>query len=163
MTNLRRWCNRSLYAVLTWLVAWALTAWVGAHAQPLLLALATVAAFTVGGVVVDAQASVDEANWVPAHRAAPHQRGLDPRFSRLSHSFHDGTDPQLVAERVHASLSRVVDGLLASRHAVNRQQDPQAARHILGDDVVAYLDRSPRYRRGYFDQLPSLLTRIESL
>lgn len=163
MTSSRRWRNRSLFAVLTWLVGWALTAWVGAQPQPLLLAVAIVAAFTIGGVVVDAQASVDEANWVPPHRAAPHQRGLDPRFSRLSHSFHDGTDPQLVAERVHESLSRVVDGLLESRYAINRQRDPQAAREMLGDDVVAYLDRPPRYRRGYFEQLPGLLTRIESL
>lgn len=163
MINLKRWRNRSLYAVLTWLVGWALIAWLGASAQPLLLALATVAAFTVAGVVVDAQASVDEADWLPPHRAQAHRRGLDLRFSRLAHSFHDGTDPQLVAERVHESLSKAVDGLLASRHAVDRQLDPEAAHRILGDDVVAYLDSQPRYRRGYFEQLPGLLTRIESL
>ncbi len=161
--DLRRWRERSLYALLTWLALWGLTAWLGTHPQPLLLAVATFAVFTVGGVVVDAHALVDEVDWVPPHRSYAHQRGLDPRFSRLAHSFNDGTDPQLVAERVHESLSGVVDVLLASRHGISRQQDPETARQILGDDVVAYLESPPRYRRGYFDRLPPLLTRIESL
>lgn len=163
MTNLRRWRNRSLYALLTCVLLWALTEWLGTQPQPLLLAVATIAAFTVAGVAIDAQTLAEEADWVPAHRAQPHQRGLDPRFSRLSHSFHDGTDPQLVAERVHESLTSVVAGLLASRHGIDRNQDPEAAHRILGAEVVAYLDNPPRYRRGYFEQLPRLLTRIESL
>lgn len=163
MTDPHRWHLRSLYALLTWLAVWALTGWLGAQPQPLLLALATAAAFAVTGVVVEAQASVGAADWLPPHRAKPHRWGLDHRFSRLSQSFHDGTDPQVLAERIYHSLSSVVDGLLASRYGVNRQQDPQAAQRILGDDVVAYLERPPRYRRGYFEQLPRLLTRIESL
>ncbi len=163
MIDLPRWRHRALSALVTWLVLWVLTAWLGTHPQPLLLALVTAAAFTFVGVVVDAQASVDEADWVPAHRSRAYQRGLDPRFSRLSHSFHDGTDPQLVVAEVHDSLNRVVDGLLISRHGVDRDQDPEAARRILGDEVAAYLDSPPRYRRGHFDQLPGLLTRIESL
>lgn len=163
MTDPRRWRRRSLSALVIWLLGWAVTAALGAHPQPALLALATAAAFAVGGAVIDVCAFVDQADWVPPHRARPRQWGLDPRFSRLSQSFNDGTDPQVVAERVHQSLVRVVDDMLASRHGIDRLQDPQTARQILGDEVADYLDRPPRYRRGQFQQLPSVLTRIESL
>lgn len=163
MTDAPRWRLRLLYALCTWLLGWVVLAALGTHPQPVLLALATVSGYAVGGAILDAQGLTDRADWVPPHRAKPRQWGIDPRFSRLSQSFHDGTDPQVVAERVHTSLLQVVDGLLLSRHSIDRQEDPQAARDILGDEVVDYLERPPRYRRGLFQQLPSLLTRIESL
>lgn len=163
MIDRHRWRRRSLAAVVIWLVGWAATAALGAHPQPVLLALTTAATIALAGVAVDVHAFVDEADWVPPHRARPRQWGLDPRFSRLSQSFNDGTDPQVVAERIHQSLVRVVDDMLVNRHGIDREQDPRAARRILGDEVADYLDRPPRHRRGHFQQLPSLLTRIESL
>ncbi len=158
-----RWRRRSLAALVSWLVGWAATAALGAHPQPVLLALATAAVFAVVGAAVDVREFVDQADWVPPHRARPRQLGLDPRFSRLSQSFNDGTDPQVVAERVHETLVRVVDDILASRHGIDRERDPQAARQVLGDEVAHYLDQPPHYRRSRFQRMPSLLTRIESL
>ncbi len=126
MIDRDRWRRRSLAALVIWLVGWAATAALGAHPQPVLLALATAALFAVVGAAVDVREFVDQADWVPPHRARPRQWGLDPRFSRLSQSFNDGTDPQVVAERVHQGLVRVVDDMLVNRHGIDRQQDPRA-------------------------------------
>lgn len=163
MIDIRRWRSRILVAGCTWLAMWGFTTLRGSNPQPWLLALVAVAAVAVGGVVIDARAAVSAADWRPAHRANPRQWGLDPRFSRLSRSFTDGTDPQLVADQVHASLCGVVDGLLIARHGIDRQQAPEAARGVLGDDVADYLNGPAHYSRGYFEKLPSLLTAMEAL
>lgn len=163
MSDVRRWWRRVLLAVAGWLVAWGFIALRGGSPQPLLLAIAAATAVVVGGVVVDALAGVGEVDWTPAHSAYSRQWGLDPRFSRLSRSFTDGTEPQQVAEQVHDSLCVVVDGLLETRHGIDRHGDPEAARVVLGDEVAAYLQRPPRYRRGHFSELLPLLTAMESL
>lgn len=163
VTSSQRWGLRSLYAFIFWFIGWALAAWIGAQPQPVLLALAIFAASAVCGVVFDSLAIVTKAEWTPAYRSNPRNSGLDPRFSRLSRSFTDGTDLQLVAERVHEILCQVVDGLLVNGHGIHRQQDPQGARRVLGDKVADYLERPVHYHRGYFQQLRSLLSRIESL
>ncbi len=163
MIDRQVWRDRALWCVGTFAVVWGFTAALGSDPQPLLLALATLSGFVLGGVVVDIHMYVDEADWLPPHRSMGHQWGLDPRFSRLSQSFHDGTDPQAVAEHVHRSLVPVIDGLLLSRHGLDRHEDPAAAREVLGNDVSDYLAKPPRYRRGHFTQLSTLITRIESL
>ncbi len=163
MTELGRWRRRIVFGVVVWLVAWAFAAFLGSSPQPMLLAAVTMSVCTVGGVVADAWAGISRADWAPGHRSSPRQGGADPRFSRLAHSFTDGTDPQVVAEQVHESLCSVVDGLLLSRHSTDRQRDPEIARRALGDELADYLERPPRYSRGYFQKLPTLLTRMESL
>lgn len=163
MSGVRRWWPRLGFALGAWLLAWGYAALRGSSTQPVLLALAVVTAVALGGVVVDAGAAVSGADWVPSHRAKPRQWGLDPRFSRLARSLSEGTDPQLVAEQVHESISTAVDGLLVSRHGIDRHRDPAAARAVLGDAVTGYLERPPRYRRGYFAELPALLADLESL
>ncbi|MEP6665170.1 MAG: hypothetical protein ABJA81_01865 [Nocardioidaceae bacterium] len=159
----RLWLRRVGTACAWGLTVWGFTAWVGLRPEPALVIGLTLVLFVAGWLVAGIAAETAPVEWKPLHRSSGSTFGLDQRFSRLSQSFSDGTDPQYVADQVHHILVRVIDDRLAARHGIDRQTDPQAARVVLGERLTSYVEQPPRPRRGNVSYLSDLVTRIESL
>ena len=159
----RSWLSWSGITIVTWAGSWLFAAGLGSKTQPVLL-LATVAALVLAiGTVVEVNTPTEEVDWTPPHRSGVRSHGIDPRFSRLSRNFTDGTDGHRLAAHIHTTLTGVVDRRLAAAYGVDRQRDPARARSILGDQLADYLDQPPRHRRGMVDATSAIVTRIEGL
>ena len=162
------WPRRAIALVSTVVVGWLGTYWLGMRPSVVLLAAVTAASFALAWAVTDLHASVAAIEWRPPHRARTPWLRVDPRFSRLSRSFTDGTDPDVVARQVHASLTQVIDDRLLRRYGVDRTQDPEAAREVLGPQLARYVEAPAGATlaftsRNAADELSELLTRIEAL
>lgn len=159
----RSWLRWSAITIATWAGLWLLATGLGSKVD-LVLLLTTVATLVLAiGVLVEVNIATEEVDWTPPHRSGVRSYGIDPRFSRLSRSFTDGTDSQRLAEQIHTTLTGVVDARLTSKYGVDRQQHPARARSILGDQLADYVDRPPRHRRGMVDRISAIVTRIEAL
>lgn len=155
------WLQRTTYGLLTGVVAWGFTSWVGLRPRPVLVIVATVTCVLIGGLVSRIHAGVTPMSWTAPRRATRHRYGLDPRFSRLSRDLSDNRDPDALATQLHTTLVRVIDDRLAAHHGIDRTTEPEQARAVLGSDLAAYVATpGPRASRR---QLSDLLTRIEAL
>ncbi len=72
-------------------------------------------------------------------RVAPPARG-DRRVMRLRTGLAYGRPDGPTLERLHVTLVDAIDDQLRTVHHVDRNEDPVAARALLGDELQAFLD-----------------------
>jgi hypothetical protein len=88
----------------------------------------------------------------------------DRRVMRLRSGLVWGRHDDTSLERLRASLVELVDDQLRSAHQIDRIEDPDAARAVLGDELFAFVD-DPRAAHDLAQphQLDRTLTLIEEI
>jgi hypothetical protein len=76
---------------------------------------------------------------VADHRPPPPARG-ERRVTRLRTGLAYSGPNGLVFEQLHESLVTVIDDQLRVAHQIDRADDPDAARAVLGDELQAFVD-----------------------
>ncbi len=156
----RHWLRRTAYGILSGLVAWGFTAWVGLRPRPLLVVIAVVSCALFVGLLSVLLPRVTAISWSAPRRQVLPRYGLDPRFSRLSQALIENRDPDALTAQLHATLVRVIDDRLVSHHGIDRTVQPEQAYALLGAELTAYV-AAPR--PGSRKHLHELLARIEAL
>ena len=84
----------------------------------------------------------------------------DRRVMRLRSGLIYGRRDEISLERLRAGLVELVDDQLRAVHQIDRAEDPDAARAVLGDLLFAFVD-DPNTARGL--ERPQQLDRIVTL
>ena len=79
-----------------------------------------------------------------ARRRAPIRRVM-----RLRSGLAYGQRDDAALERLRARLVELVDDQLLAVHQIDRADDPDAARTVLGDELYAFVDRHRRRPAGW--------------
>lgn len=160
---MKRWVWRALFAAFTFGVALGFAALTDRTANYVPLAAAIVAVLTVIWLCVDAYGLSEPPRWL-LYRSPPVQRSFDPRFSRLSQELTDFADRRAASRALHTSLTAVADQILLDRYGVDRDQAPERAHQLLGDEVDDYLRSPPGATKSVFSStVYHVLDRLESL
>jgi hypothetical protein len=160
---MKRWLLRGLVAIVVWGATIGFAVFTEHHPHPIALGGAVAATLTVVWLVTDAFVSAEPAQW-SLYRAPAPARTFDPRFSRLAQELDEASDRRSASLAVHTSLSAVADRILLDRYDVDRVNDPDASREILGEQVWTYLGTNPRNEKVVFTPaLFDVLDRLESL
>jgi hypothetical protein len=140
----------------------AVAAWWNMDPQPVLLgALVLVVlggAWAVGAV---ARSTAPPVAWPPAQPAEDDHR-IDWQVAALRIRVEFGATERGSSDRLRESLVAIVDDRLEAEHGIDRREDPQAARAVLGDDLSRFVvdpGGSPWRRKD----LERIVTRIEAL
>ena len=137
-------------------------AWWGMDPQPVLLgALVLVVLGGAWAVRRVARSTVPAVVWPPAHPAEDDHR-IDWQVAALRIRVEFGATEPGSSDRLRESLVAIVDDRLKAEHGIDRWEDPQAARAVLGDDLARFVvdpGGTPWRRKD----LERIVTRIEAL
>ena len=130
---------------------------------PLVASLVALVA-AIGFVVYDLAAAVRTVRWPRAAGTAPTAVGIDSRVSslrmRLAASDRDGYH----ARQLYASLVDLIDDQLLTAHGIDRADDPDAARVVLGPELTRFVATGrPPARLTSVRVLRPIVQRIERL
>ena len=114
--------------------------------------------------VWDLVSAPNEAPDTPRTRASEATARTDRRVTRLRNGLTYADRDGSSLESLRTDLVELVDDQLRSVHYVDRQNDPERARTIIGPDLAAFLD-DPRSARMLAQprRLDHILTLIERL
>jgi len=97
----------------------------------------------------------------------PHQppvtRLPDLRITLLRQGLSYGRHDDQIPEPMHASLVASIDDELAVSHSIDRAADPTAARAVLGDDLMEFIDAPAEARSLRLEELAHIVTLIERI
>ena len=93
----------------------------------------------------------------------PSARG-DRRVMRLRSGLTYAQHDDVALERLRASLVDLVDDQLMAAHQIDRTEDPDAARKVIGDELYAFVEGTATARRlAQPRSLDHILTLIEQI
>ncbi|MGZ4599061.1 MAG: hypothetical protein ACXVYY_09600 [Oryzihumus sp.] len=160
----RLWVKRIGVTAALWAVLCVVAAIIGSRPRPLLLGAGLLAVAAVTWLVSDLAAQAEMVSWDAGYQPYQRVRGDDVRVRRLLHLLQDTSHPETFTRDVHPLLVELVDDRLDTRYGVDRHEHPQAARQLLGEDLLAFVTTPPPARASADPRyLSTILTRIESL
>lgn len=77
----------------------------------------------------------------------------------LSYGRHDNQIP----DRMYVSLVALIDDELAVSHGIDRVSEPDAARAVIGDDLMRFIDDPPAAKSLSLEGLTAIVTLIERI
>lgn len=160
---MRRWIRRTVVAVLAWgaLIGYAELTDRTPHLIP--LAGGLFATLAVCWLCLDGFELAEPPHWW-LYRSTSSGRTLDPRFSRLSQALAETDDAARVSAFLHDSLVETADTRLRDVRGVDRAEQPEAARALLGNRVADYLNGPPPLDRNPFSPtVDAVLDTLEAL
>ena len=159
----RLWLKRFGTAAIVWALICVAAALLGSQPRPVVLAGAVLGVATLCWLMADLMAAAELVSWHAGYEPYHRVRGDDVRVRRILHQLQDPEHPETFARELHPLLVELVDDRLDTRYGVDRHEHPAAARQLLGEELVRFLDTpsapgssNPRY-------LSTILTRIEAL
>lgn len=93
----------------------------------------------------------------------PPTRLPDLRITLLRQGLSYGRHDNQIPDRVYWSLVTLIDDELAVGHGIDRRTDPDAARGIIGDDLMRFVTDPDTSRTLSIDGLAHIVTRIEEI
>jgi hypothetical protein len=130
---------------------------------PLVAGLVVLVA-VIGFVVYDLAGAVVTVRWRPAAVAVPTMTGSTSRVSSLRNRLLAMDRDGYLARQLHASLVGLVDDQLLAVHGIDRAQDPDRARGVLGPELTRFVaSEEPPPRLMDVRVLRPIVQRIEQL
>jgi hypothetical protein len=96
------------------------------------------------------------------HRS-PVERLPDLRITLLRQGLSYGRHDDQIPAPMHASLVASIDDELAVAHGIDRVADPAAARAVVGDDLMRFVDAPDEARAMHLEELAHIVTLIERI
>jgi len=101
---------------------------------------------------------------VPIELADLPSARVDRRVMRLRSGLTYAQHDDVALERLRASLVDLVDDQLIAAHQIDRTEDPDAARKVIGDELYAFVEGTATARRlAQPRSLDHILTLIEQI
>lgn len=94
------------------------------------------------------------------HRPLP-IRLPDLRITLLRQGLSYGRQDNQIPERMYESLVTLVDDELAATHGIDREAEPDAARAIIGDELMRFIELPDAARSLGLEDLERIVTLIE--
>jgi hypothetical protein len=134
----------------------------GMDPQSALLGALVVAAVAIVWAVRAMGATVSAAPIWPAP-LPDEDVSTDWQVAALRSRITYGSGDAEASERLHATLVRIIDDRLRTEHGIDRRSQPEAARAVLGDELLAFADEPTGSRRsGRRRDLERIVTLIET-
>ena len=159
----RRWRGRLAVLIVVWALLAVSMAVADMRPRVLLLGAAVGGAAIALWVAVDLAAATRPAQWYPVVEAPSAGYTSDARISTIRMRIQSAADHGSNGTRLHAALVELIDDRLFAEHGIDRFEDPNRARAVLGDELMRFAE-SPASRE-LADQrtLAHLLSLIERI
>ncbi len=93
----------------------------------------------------------------------PPSRLPDLRITLLRQGLSYGRHDNQIPDRVYRSLVTLTHEELAIGHGIDLSTDPDAARAVIGDELMTFVEDGDRARTLSIDGLAHIVTRIEQI
>lgn len=129
---------------------------------PLVAAVCALVGVTIWVVLSLGHAAV-RTETVSTPHPSPPRRLPDLRITLLRQGLSYGRHDNQIPERVYRSLVTLIDEELAVGHGIDRTTDPDAARAVIGDDLMRFADDADGARTLTIDGLSRIVAQIEQI
>lgn len=129
---------------------------------PLVAAVCVLVGITIWVVLSLGHAAV-RTETVSTPHPPPPRRLPDLRITLLRQGLSYGRHDNQIPDRVYRSLVTLVDEELAVGHGIDRHADPDAARAIVGDELMRFVEDADGSRTMTIDGLSRIVTQIERI
>lgn len=157
-----RWHQRIVLAFGGWLALWLVLLVLGYEVEGFALGAAVLALFVLWWFLADTPAG-NPAEWSLGQVYDATGRAM-PSWSRLELRIAASAEPHLMADEAHRAIRSIVAHRLRAGYGVDLQNEPTAARAIVGDEVYDYVttEAGPA-GRGFVARINQIVERIEKL
>jgi len=93
----------------------------------------------------------------------PPSRLPDLRITLLRQGLSYGRHDNQIPDRVYWSLVTLIDDELMVGHGIDRRSDPEAARQVIGDELMRFVTEPDASRALSLERLTQVVTRIERI
>jgi hypothetical protein len=128
------------------------------------LGAALAGAATAIWVVVDVGTGTRPMQWYPVVETPFPGHTSDARISTIRLRIQSVGDPGSHGTRLHAALVELVDDRLFTEHGIDRFEQPERARRVIGDDLMRFVSSPPSPReladQRTLEHIVSLVERI---